>query len=192
MKTRFALAALAAACLSTFAAAQAGPGMDHPGMGPGMMGGQAMGQGMGPGMMGGHQGCGKGREMMGGHDFGHATMRGRGMMGGPGHGALEKLNLNDEQRGKVREIHRDLQRKHYALMGSARDLRWQAEDAAKSAEFDEAAARKRFDAGAAIRKQMFEARLEAHARVQEVLTKEQREQLRQGTGRERSGPFAHH
>jgi Spy/CpxP family protein refolding chaperone len=147
-------------------------------------------------MKGGHEGCGMGPGMVGGQGRGHGMMgsqgQGHGMMGGPGPEALEKLGLGDEQRGKVREIHRDLQRKNHALMGSMRDLRWQSEDAAKAAEFDETAARKRFDAGAAIRKQMFEARLEARKQVDAVLTKEQREKLRQGPKHGPAGPGAHH
>jgi hypothetical protein len=202
MKMRLVVAAAVAACFSALAAAQMGPGMDHRGMGPGMMGGQGMGpgmmgaqgmgpgmmggQGMGPGMMGGQGGC----PMMGGQGMGQGMMGGRGMMGGQGMGhgmmaghdpaALERLGLNDEQRGKVRDIQRDLQRKQYALMGSMRDLGWQAEDNARSGGFDDAAARKNYDAMAAIRRQMFEAHLDAHKRIEAVLTKEQREQLRKG------------
>jgi Spy/CpxP family protein refolding chaperone len=100
------------------------------------------------------------------------------MMGGPGFQALDRLNLSDEQRGKVRDIQRDMQRKQFALMNSMHELRWQAEDQARGPEFDEAAARKLYEAGAAIHKQMFEARLEAHKRLEAVLTKEQREELR--------------
>jgi len=129
-----------------------------------MMGGGMMGGGMmGGGMMGGH--------MMGGH------MMGGGMMGGPGFMALDRLNLDKAQRGKVTEILRDSQRKTHALMGSMHELRWKEEDRAKSGEFDAAAARKSYDAHAAIQKQMFEIRLDARTRIQEVLTKEQREQL---------------
>jgi Spy/CpxP family protein refolding chaperone len=195
MKTRLAVAAAVAAGFATFAAAQMGPGMDHRGMGPGMMGGQGMGpgmmgaQGMGPGMMGGPGGCGMG--MMGGQGMGHGMMGGQGMMRGQGMGrgmmafhdpaALERLGLNEEQRGKIRDVQRDLQRKHHALMGSMRDLGWQAEDNARSATFDEAAARKNYDAMAAIRKQAFEARLDARKRIEAVLTTEQRDQLRRGT-----------
>ena len=176
MKTRFALAALAAACLSTVAAAQMGSGMNHPGMGPGMGG-----QGMGPGMKGGAE-CPMAQGMMGGRGHGHGMMGGRhggpGMQGGPGFKALEALNLSEEQRGKVREIRRDLQRTNHALMGSLREIRWKGQDLAKAGTVDVAAAKKLYDEGAAVRKQMFEARLEARAKAEAVLTKEQREQLR--------------
>ncbi|MBK6981339.1 MAG: Spy/CpxP family protein refolding chaperone [Betaproteobacteria bacterium] len=205
MKSRFVVAALAAACLSTAAAAQMGQGM-----GPGMTGGRGMGPGMaagdadcpmGAGKMGGHRMGGhmKGGGMMGGGMMGGGMMgggmmgggmgggmmgggmMGGGMMGGHrmgGAGPLEALGLSDEQQGKVRDIQRDLQKQHHALMGSMMELRWQSEDNAKSATFDEAAARKHYDAVAALQKRMFETRMEAQKRIQDVLTKEQREQLR--------------
>ncbi len=192
MNSRFVVAALAAACLSTAAAAQMGQGM-----GPGMMGGKGMGPGMaageadcpmGKGKMGGHRMGGhmKGGGMMGGgHMMGGGMMgghmKGGGMMGGHrmgGAGPLEALGLSDEQQGKVREIQRDQQKQHHALMGSMMELRWQSEDNAKSATFDEVVARKQYDAVAALQKRMFETRIEAEKRIQDVLTKEQREQLR--------------
>lgn len=180
MKTRFALAALVAATLSTLAAAQMGPGMGH-GPGPGMMGQGAgpgmtgpgdcpMAQGRGPGMQG--RGMMHGPGMMGGQGMG------MGMHGGPGLAAIEALGLTDEQRAKVTEIRRDLQRKNHALMSSLREVRWKGQDLAKAPVLDVAAARKLYDEGAAVHKQMFEARLEARAKAEAVLTKEQREQLR--------------
>ncbi len=188
MKTRFALAALAAACLSTVAAAQMGGGMNHPGMGPGM-GGQGMGPGMmggpgkGPAMMGGMD-CPMGQGMMGGRGHGPGMMGGRhgggGRMGGPGLKDLEALNLTDEQRGQMKEIRRDLQRRNHALMASLRETRWKGQDLARSGPVDVAAAKKLYDEGAAVHKQMFEARIEARAKAEAVLTKEQREQLRKG------------
>ena len=190
MRTRFALAALAAATLSTLAAAQMGPGMGHGmghGMGPGM--GQPdcpmMGQGMGPGM--------GGKGMMHGQGGMHGGMHGGGMMGeamgrGPGLAAIEALDLTPEQRGKMQEIRRDMQRRNHALMGSLREIRWKGQDLAKAPQLDTAAARKLYDEGAAVRKQMFEARLEARAKAEAVLTKEQREQLRALPRPHRHGP----
>jgi len=179
MRTRFALAALAAATLSTLAAAQMGPGMGH-----GMMGGQGMGPGAGPQdcpMMG--QGMGPGRGGMGmmhgrGGMHGGPGMMGGAMGQGPGLAAIEALDLSAEQRNKVTEIRRDLQRRNHALMGSLREIRWKGQDLAKAPELDAAAARKLYDEGAAVHKQMFEARLEARAKAEAVLTKEQREKLR--------------
>jgi Spy/CpxP family protein refolding chaperone len=185
MRTRFALAALVAATLSTLALGQMGPGMGH-----GMMGGRGMGPGAGPQdcpMMGQGMGPGMGGK---GRMHGQGGMHGGGMMGGdmargPGLAAIEALDLTAEQRGKVTEIRRDLQRRNHALMGSMREIRWKGQDLAKAPQLDEAAARKLYDEGAAVRKQMFEARLEARAKAEAVLTKEQLEQLRQAP---RPGP----
>lgn len=183
MKTAFVLSAITAAVLSTAAAAQMGqgmgPGMMHGrGAGPGMSGQQdcPMGQGMGAGMQGKGMmhGPGAGRGMMGGQGMRH------GMRDGAGLARLEALNLTDEQRGKVTEIRRDLQRKNHALKASLREVHWKGQDVSRSSELDVAAARKLYEEGAAVRKQMFEAGLEARARAEAVLTKEQREQLRKG------------
>lgn len=179
MKVRFASAALAAACVSTLAAAQMGPGtMGGPGMG------QAMHQehAMGPGAMHGAGGCpmagaGQGPGMGGGHRM-HGGMMEGGMKGGLSPRALEALDLTGEQRAKITEIRRDLQRRNHALMGTLRDVRWKRQDIAKSGEIDMEAARKLYDEGAAVRKQMFEARLDARAKIEALLTKAQREQLR--------------
>ena len=205
MNARFAIAALTAACISTLAAAQMGAGMEHRGMGPGMMGtpgaapvpGAMGGQGKGPGMMGDQDGCPMGKAMMGGHGKERGMMgggmmgggmmgggmMGGGMMGGHGFGALESLGLNDDQKGKVRDIERDTQKKRHALMGSLLELRWQAEDNARAATVDDAAARKQYDAMAAVRKQMFEIGLDAQKRMEAVLTPEQRAQLRKAPRR---------
>ncbi len=191
MRTRFAIAALAAAALSTLAAAQMGPGMGH-----GMMGGQGMGPGAGPQdcpMMGQGMGPGMGgRAMMHGRGGMHG---GPGMMGdamgqGPGLAALEALDLTAEQRAKVTEIRRDLQRRNHALMGSLREIRWKGQDLAKAPKLDVEASRKLYDEGAAVRKQMFESRLEARAKAEAVLTKEQLEQLRSAP-RPGPGPMRH-
>jgi Spy/CpxP family protein refolding chaperone len=178
MRTRFALAALAAATLSTLALAQMGPGMGH-----GMMGGRGMGpgagqqdcpmmgQGMGPGMGGKGMMYGQGGRHGGG-------MMGGDMAGGPGLAAIEALELTPEQRAKVTELRRDVQRRNHALMGSMREIRWKGQDLRSAPELDAAASRKLYDEGAAVRKQMFESRLEARAKAEALLTREQREQLR--------------
>jgi len=172
MKARFALAALAAASFATVAAAQMGGGMHQQGMG---------GQGMGQGMKGGAD-CPMGQAMMDGRGHGRGMMGGRhgggGRMDGPGLKDLEALNLTEEQRNQMREIRRDLQRTNHALMASLREVRWKGQDLAKSGTVDVAAAKKLYDEGAAVRKQMFENRLEARAKAEAVLTKEQREKLR--------------
>lgn len=182
MKTKFALAALAAATISTFAAAQ---------MGPGMGGGPGMGRGAGPGMAGGdcpmHQGMGpQGKGGMHGGMGGMHGGKGGGMMGlgqGIPPGVLATLGLTPEQQAKVTEIQRDQQRKRHAMHGTMQEMRWKAQDAQKDG-FNEDAARKQFDAMAAMRKEMFESGLAARKQLEAVLTPEQREKLKKA----RPGP----
>jgi Spy/CpxP family protein refolding chaperone len=189
------LIAAAVASLAVAAAAFAqpyGPGYGPgPGMGPGMMGGYGQGYGMGPGMMGGYgQGYGMGPGMMGGYGQGYGM--GPGMMGacGPGYGmgpgmmggygGLYGLDLSAEQRTKVSEIQRELFGKQWALMGAMHQQGGPMEEAYASGKFDEKAARKAFEAMSELRKQMFEASLQAQKRIDALLTPEQRDQLRGG------------
>lgn len=135
-----------------------GPGAGWGPMGPGMMGGGPGGWGMGPGMMGGAWGAGG--------------------PGGPGWG-LAGLDLSAEQRSRIGEIQAETARRHWELMSTlhvqgAPMWRGMAEPA------DAEQARRAYDAMAAVHKQMFELRLEAHRRLLEVLTPAQREQLRRG------------
>jgi Spy/CpxP family protein refolding chaperone len=199
------IGAAAAAILATAAWAQVGPGMmgdygpgDY-GYGPGygMMGGYGPGYGMGPGMMygygrGGGYGYGMGPGMMGGYGpgggygygmgpgmMGYGYGMGPGMMWGYGPGYYS-LNLSDEQRRKIADIQQEQWKKQWALMSAMHELRFkqfEAEESGKSGDADE---RKTYQAFADLRKQMFENSLETRKRVDAVLTKEQRDQLRRG------------
>jgi len=164
------ITAAMAAIFSTAAYAQIGPDMMG-GYGPG-------GYGMGPGMMGGYgpSGYGMGPGMMGGYGPGGYGM-GPGMMGGYGPEGYNPLKLTDEQRGKIADIQEDVRRKQWALMGSMHELqsRGRGTEAPSDAE-----ARKTYQAAADLRKQMFENSLDARKRIDAVLTKEQREQMRRG------------
>jgi Spy/CpxP family protein refolding chaperone len=194
MKRKLITAAIAAAIFSATAWAQVGPGMmggygpggDGPGYGPGpgMMGGYGYGPGgygMGPGMMGGYgpgggYGYGMGPGMMWGYGGGGYGM-GPGMMWGYGPGGYNPLKLSDEQRGKIADIQEDIQRKQWALMSSMHELQFRAQ---RGEAPSDAEARKLYQASADLRKQMFENSLDARKRIDAVLTKEQREQLRRG------------
>lgn len=135
--------------------------------GPGMMGGGGPGGwgggGYGPGMMGGGMGP--------------------GMMGGPGVGALADLDLSKEQREKIAEIQSEVRRQQSALMRGMQQQEWHMADAWRDdGSFDEQAARKAFDAMTAQRKAMFDLMLDAHKRIDALLTPAQREQLRRRWG----------
>ena len=169
MKRTLIAAAAVAALFSTTAWAQMGPGMMGPGMmGPGMMGPGMMGPGMmGPGMMGpGMMGPG----MMG------PGMMGPGMM--PGYGSYGGTNLSDEQRAKIAEIQQEVSRKQWDLMAKMHEQRHQLSKPEASGKSDEATVRKGFEAMSDAHKAMFENSLDARKRIDAVLTKEQREQLR--------------
>jgi Spy/CpxP family protein refolding chaperone len=132
------------------------------GMGPGMMGGYGSGgYGMGPGMMGGPGGYGMGP----------------GMMGGYANEAYAGLDLSPEQRKKVADIQRETAKAQWQLMGTMHQQGYHMYGMFGPG-IDEADARKSFQTMAETQKAMFEMQLEARKKIDAVLTKEQREQLR--------------
>ena len=159
-----------------------GPGY---GMGPGMMGGYGPGYGpgygMGPGMMGGYgPGYGMDPGMMGyGGGYG---MRPGMMMGGCGSYGYgwAGLNLTDAQRGKIAKIQEESARQRWDLMGKMHEQGFKLRELYASGKLDDAAMRRAYDTMAAMRKSMFENDLEARKKLDAVLTKEQRQQLRGG------------
>ena len=147
-------------------------------MGPGMMGGYGPGggYGMGPGMMGGYgrgYGYGMGPGMMGGYGPGGCA----GYSGGWG-----ALKLSDEQRTKIDKILEDSARQRWELMGKMHEQGWKMHELYASGKADDAALKQAFDTMSAMRKSMFENNLETRKKIDAVLTKDQREQLRGGRG----------
>ena len=137
------------------------------GMGPGMMGGYG-GYGMGPGMMGGYGGMG----MMGG---GYGM--GPGMMGG--YGALNGLDLSDEQRTKIDKIFDAERKQHWSVMGKMMDEQNKLRDLYAQETPDPKKVGAVYGEIAKLRQQMLETHVQASNQMQQVLTKEQREQLQQ-------------
>ncbi|MGD9835223.1 MAG: Spy/CpxP family protein refolding chaperone [Piscinibacter sp.] len=162
------LTAFLAACNHPYGPGGPGPGYGPgpgPGYGHGMMGGPGSGWGMGPGMMGGpYGGWGMGPGMMGG-PYGGSGM-GPGMMGGMW--GLGRLDLSAEQRSRIDAILAEERRKHWVLMRSMPE---------PGETLDDKGERSRYEAMAALHRQMFESHLEARRRILEVLTPAQREQL---------------
>ncbi|KRH99708.1 Spy/CpxP family protein refolding chaperone [Curvibacter sp. PAE-UM] len=143
-----------------------GPGMmggyGGPGQGPygpGMMRGQGQGQGYGPGMMGGG--------MMGG-----------GMMGGMGLGPLQALDLNEQQQTRINQIRDETRRKSWETMGKLMDEQARLRDLLAAEKRDPAAIGKQSMKLADLRRQLLEASIESHNRIEALLSKEQRDQLR--------------
>jgi Spy/CpxP family protein refolding chaperone len=161
-----------------------GPGY---GMGPGMMGGYGPGYGMGPGMMGGYgPGYGMGPGMMGGYGPGYGMEP--GMMSGLGAGAVQMLDLDATQRGKVNQISDALRKKMWQIVGEMQDEQSKLRDlylAEKPERSAIVAVYKRlFD----LRLKRVEAMLDARADLDKVLTQEQRDALRSfGSGRTMGG-----
>jgi Spy/CpxP family protein refolding chaperone len=115
--------------------------------------------------------------MMGGFAPGGYSM-GPGMMWGYGAGGYGGLKLSDEQRTKIASIQEEFSRKQWELMGKMHEQRYQLYEFDSSDKTDESAARKAYQAISDTRKAMFENSLDMRKRIDAVLTKEQREQLR--------------
>ena len=151
-----------------------GPGY---GMGPGMMGGYGPGWGMmGPGMMGGYgPSYGMGPGMMGGYGPGYGM--GPGMMGN-----WAGLNLSQSQLEQWDKIHDKLQDKHRKLMSEMWDEQARLAKLYNADKLDSSAIGKSYEKLAKLQREAIEARIEAENKFYELLTKEQKAQVRRGYG----------
>jgi Spy/CpxP family protein refolding chaperone len=129
--------------------------------------------GGGPGMMGGY---GMGPGMMGGYGGGYGM--GPGMMGGYGTEAYAGLKLSAEQQKKITAIQQETSKAMWQLMGTMHEQGYHMQGMFGPGPFDEAIARKAFQTMQETQKAMFDMQLEAHKKIDAVLTKEQRDQLR--------------
>jgi len=163
-----------------------GGGYGGYGMGPGIMGGYGPGYGMmGPGMMwggGGYggYGIGPGMGMMGG-------MMGPGMMGGygmgpgmmMGYGSPYGLDLSAEQRAKINKILDGERKQHWSVMGKMMDELAKLRDLYETDQPDPKKVGVVYGAISKLQQQMLETHVQANNEMRNVLTKEQREELRQ-------------
>ena len=163
-----------------------GPGMMGGygyGMGPEMMGGYGPGYGMGPGMMGGY-GYGMGQGMTGGYGPGYGMGPGmmggygRGMGPGMGYGAFYGLDLTDEQRAKIDQIHEDVQKRNYATAERTAEAFSKLRNLLASGKRDRKAMAAAYKQVSDLRYERLQARLDAQDRLEAVLNNDQREQLR--------------
>lgn len=106
--------------------------------------------------------------------WGPGEHRGLGMRAGD----YASLDLGSEQRRRINVIEQDLRRKQWPLM---RRMRHTMRSVAlyRNGKFDEHAVRQGQAEAEAIRRQMFENRLDAHKQVDALLTPQQRQQLSQ-------------
>jgi len=184
-------ASLVAAALALAPSAQA----QGYGMGPGMMrgygpGGGMMGPGgygMGPGMMGGYGDYETGPGMMGpgGGMMGPGMMggygdyeTGRGMMGDYGLGQVSRLDLSDQQRDQINKLRDQLRRQHWDIMGKMMDERSKLQDLYAEDKPDPEKIGAVYDEIAKLQKEMVQTRIETRNKIQDVLTPQQREQLK--------------
>lgn len=153
---------------------------DHKG---GMMGGMKcdqmggmkcdhMGGQMG-GMMGDHQGG-----MMSGHMGGMMGGHGAGMMGAPHMHMIMSLDLNDEQRSKINKLSDELKHNNWATKGLIMDESAKLRDLYAADKRDPAAIGKEYQKIFDLQRQMIEATITNQNRVEELLTPEQRTQLK--------------
>jgi Spy/CpxP family protein refolding chaperone len=138
----------------------------------GMMGMGGSGMGMGPG-----GGMGMGMMSMGGPGMG--MMGGMGMGPGGGMGPVSMLDLTDEQRNKIENIHDDVRRKNWDTYGKIMDEQSKLRDLYSGETVDAKKAGVVYGNISKLQQQVFETNIEAHNRAQAVLTKEQKEQLKQ-------------
>lgn len=153
-----------------------GHGMMGYGMGPGMMGGMMGGYGgMGPGMMGGMMGPG-----MMGYGMGPGMMGGYGGMGaGMMGGALWSLDLNDSQRSQILKIQDDARRKNWELLGKSQDETAKLRDGyLASGKLDRKGILDAYKRISDLRLQRIENTLDATEKMENVLTAQQRDQLK--------------
>lgn len=130
------------------------------GMGHGMMGGYSMGpgmMGMGPGMMG------------------PGTMGGYGA--GPG-----MLDLTEQQQNKMAVIQEEVRQKHWDLMGRMNAEQLKLQQLYFSGKRDSATIEAQNKKIYQLQREMEESWMDAQARMDAMLTKEQKDQRRSGYG----------
>jgi Spy/CpxP family protein refolding chaperone len=159
-------AAVAGLAFADYQAGPRGPMMGG-GYGPGMMGGYGMGQGM--------MGQGYGSGMMGGYGMGP------GMMGM--HEGLPGIALDDKQRKQFNAIQDELRRKRWELMGRTMDEQAKLRDLYEADKRDPAAIGAAYQRVFDLRRQIIEATVAAHNRIEALLTPEQRQAAREHWGR---------
>ena len=162
-----------------------GMGMMHGGMGPGYGMGPGMGMmgGCPMGMMGGGMGPGMGMmNMMGGGMGGAGMMMGPGMMGG-GMGPMAMLDLSDAQTAQLKKIQTESKQKQRTLMRQMWEEQDKMSDLYDAEKRDPAAIGKAYGKLADLQRQALEARIEMENKMAEVLTPEQKAQMRRGFGR---------
>jgi Spy/CpxP family protein refolding chaperone len=158
---------------------------DHKGMMGGHMGGGQMGGGMmcdHQGGMGGQMGgmmCDHQGGMMGGHKGGMMGHHGAGMMMGSAHmHMIMSLDLSDEQRSKINKLSDELKHNNWATKGSIMDESAKLRDLYAAEKRDPSTIGKQYQKIFDLEREMIEATIAAQNRIEEILTADQRAQLK--------------
>lgn len=122
------------------------------------------------GMKGDHE-CGHMGGMMGGHEAGV-------MMESPHVGKVMALDLNDEQRSRINKLSDELRRSNWAAMGLIMDESAKLRDLYGAEKRDPSAIGKVYQNIFDSKRRMIEAMIDNQNRVEELLTPEQRAQLK--------------
>lgn len=130
----------------------------------------------GPGMMDGYGGPGPGMMRGEGPAYGYGSGIMGGMMGGLG--PLHALDLNEQQQTHVNQIRDETRRKNWDTMGMLMDEQAKLRDLFAAEKRDPATIGKQSMKIADLRRQLLEASIESHNRIEALLSKEQREHLR--------------
>jgi Spy/CpxP family protein refolding chaperone len=94
-------------------------------------------------------------------------------------GPLHLLDLSDEQRGKITKIQDDHRKKDWDVMGKIMDEQAKLRDLLNTDKPDPKKAGAVYGAIAKLRQQMVETQIDIQNRIYDVLSPEQRDQLRQ-------------
>ena len=120
----------------------------------------------------------------------HDTDYGWGMMGGygPGYGMgpgmmgwgnYRDLNLSDDQRSRITQIRKEMRAKQWPLMGEMMDAQDRLQDLYDADKLDSAAIDNQYMVVEDLRRRMVDNMVDAHNRINSILTKEQREKFRE-------------
>jgi len=103
---------------------------------------------------------------------------GRGMMGDYGLGQVSRLDLSDQQRDQINKLRDQLRRQHWDIMGKMMDERSKLQDLYAEDKPDPEKIGAVYDEIAKLQKEMVQTRIETRNKIQDVLTPQQREQLK--------------
>lgn len=143
-----------------------------------------------PGMMGGHEGGMMDKQMDGemcDHESGMKGDHKGGMMGGygagmmvqsPGMNMVKSLDLSSEQRSKINKLSDTLRHDNWAAMGLIMDESAKLRDLYAADKRNPSAIGKEYQKIFDLQRQMIEAMIETENRADELLTPEQRAQLK--------------